>query len=224
MGTLISLPTGKALNDAYLSLPSVGRGPGVLLLHAWWGLTDEFKGLADRMAREGFLVLAPDYYQGATATTIEEAKKLRSTMNRKGINMMIKQATDHLVTLPELVGSHVAAVGFSLGCSFAIEIARARPQVVDAVVLFYGTGGGKFDKVNARFLGHFAEHDQWGADAKKVRSLEERLRQARVDFEFYTYPGTGHWFFEQDREEAFNAEAAEQAWKRTVEFLSRRLS
>jgi carboxymethylenebutenolidase len=224
MGTLISLPAGRTSGHAYVASPPTGQGPGVLLLHAWWGLTSEFKGLVDRMAREGFLVLAPDYYQGHTAGTVEEATKLRSTMDRKAVHAMIRKATDYLVTLPELAGSHIAAVGFSLGCSFAVEIARARAQVVDAVVLFYGTGSGKLDKVNARFLGHFAEHDQWGADAKKVRSLEERLRSAGLDYEFHTYPGTGHWFFAQDRPEAFNAQAAEQAWRRTVDFLSRRLT
>lgn len=217
MGTLISFPAGSA----YLSLPPTGRGAGVLLLHAWWGLNPEFKRLADRMAAAGFLVLAPDYL-GATAETIEAAKDLRSRLDRQAANALIKEAAGHLLGLPERTGAQIAVLGFSLGCGLAIEVARARPNAVDAVVLFYGTGGGKMDKVKARFLGHFAADDQWGAGAQKVRSLEERLSQAGIEYEFHTYPATGHWFFESDRPEAYDAAAAELAWDRTVRFLSRR--
>jgi carboxymethylenebutenolidase len=136
MGERIELDTGGGTCEAYMSLPPDGRGPGVLLLHAWWGLTEEFEDLTDRLAGEGFLVLAPDYYAGATAGTIEEAKALRTGLDRKGINAMVRDALDHLLTLPQLSGSSVATVGFSLGCGFAIQMARARPQAVDAVVLF----------------------------------------------------------------------------------------
>src|SRR2546428_13363591 len=67
-------PEGKV--PGYLAVPKKGNGPGVLVLHAWWGLTDFFKGLSDRLANAGFIAFAPDLYRGATASTRDEAKKL----------------------------------------------------------------------------------------------------------------------------------------------------
>ncbi len=67
--------------SAYLAVPENGNGPGVLVLHAWWGLTDIFKQVCDRLAREGFIALAPDLYHGKTASTIEEADQLASSMD-----------------------------------------------------------------------------------------------------------------------------------------------
>lgn len=68
-----------------------------------------------------------------------------------------------------------SALGFSLGVIFAIEAAWRRNQFVKALVLFYGTGGGKFNKTTATFMGHFAENDDWGAHTRKVNALEDRI-------------------------------------------------
>ena len=72
-------PEGKV--PGYLAVPKKGNGPGVLVLHAWWGLTDFFKGLSDRLASTGFVAFAPDLYRGATASTREEAKKLLAKLD-----------------------------------------------------------------------------------------------------------------------------------------------
>src|SRR5215831_18785302 len=60
--------------SAYLAVPEGGSGPGVLVLHAWWGLTDVFKRVCDRLAEAGFVSLAPDLYHGKTTTSVEEAQ------------------------------------------------------------------------------------------------------------------------------------------------------
>ena len=223
MGEMRSLLIDGKSSGAYLTVPANKTGPGVLLLHAWWGLTPFFRDLADRLASEGFVVLAPDYYDGRTAATIDEAKKLRSLVDREATQAMLKHASRYLQEQLSSPASPIGVIGFSLGCSFALELARSQPTAVAAVVLFYGSGGGKFDKVHAAFLGHFAEHDVWGADVKKVRALEERLRAAGCEVTFHIYPQTGHWFFEQDRPEAYDPRAAQAAWERTVEFLKARL-
>jgi carboxymethylenebutenolidase len=121
------------------------------------------------------------------------------------------------------MGNGCGVIGFSLGCSYALEIARSRSDNVAAVVLFYGTGGGKYHAVQADFLGHFAENDQWGAHAEKVSSLKKRLSQSDGQVIFHTYPGTNHWFFESDRTDAYNEAAAKEARIRTIEFLRLRL-
>ena len=115
------------------------------------------------------------------------------------------------------------SIGFSYGFSFAMEAARLRPQVVKAVSLFYGTGGGKLDKTQAIFQGHFAEKDEWGANQVKAKKLEERIRSAGQETEFYIYPGLNHWFFEEDNQ-AYNQDAAGLAWQRCVTFMRKHLS
>ncbi len=209
--------------SAYLAEPKSGHGTGIVLFHAWWGLTGFFKQTCDQLADEGFVALAPDLYHGSTAQTIEDAKKLRRDLDRKMANKELSGAIDYLLSHPTVNNSKIGAIGFSLGCSFALEAARSRPKAVKAVVLFYGTGGGKFDKTQAAYLGHFAEHDQWGADPKRVQKLDERLRSAHREITAYTYAGTEHWFFEQDRPEAYSKAAARLAWDRTMRFLRQQL-
>jgi carboxymethylenebutenolidase len=214
---------GRPIRAQFSTAPSA-QGPGMLLLHAWWGLSPFFMRLADRFAREGFTVLAPDYYGGETAEDIEQAKALREKVDRNAVNKTVRNAADFLLGQPKLAGSQIGVVGFSLGCGFAIELARRRPRDVAGVVLFYGIGGGKLDGVNASFLGHFAQQDSWGAHPAKAAALAKRLSLAGVEYHFHTYEGTGHWFFEEDRPEAFQPQAAQLAWTRTVAFLHTKLS
>jgi carboxymethylenebutenolidase len=196
----------------------------VLLLHAWWGLTPFFKQLCDRLAGQGFVALAPDLYHGATAQTIDEALQLRDSLERNQTNKEVLAAVDYLLAHSAIHQPRLGVIGFSLGTRFALEAARSRPQTVKAVVLFYGKGGGKVDKTQAAYLGHFAEQDEWGADQKKVEKLAADLRAAQRETLFYTYPGTEHWFFEADRPDVYRPEAARLAWERTVEFLHKQLS
>jgi carboxymethylenebutenolidase len=109
-------------------------------------------------------------------------------------------------------------IGFSLGASYALDLAAADPEHIRSVVLFYGTGGGDFSTARAAYLGHFAENDAFEPQPN-VDDLEESLRRAGRPVTFYRYPGTGHWFFEPDRIEAYNQAAASLAWERTLTFL-----
>jgi carboxymethylenebutenolidase len=208
--------------NASLRLPSSSEGTGILLLHAWWGLNNFVIQMCDMLSQAGFVVLAPDYYQGAVATTIEEAKAYRTNLDRKNAQKIAAAAIDYLFTHRAVSGAPIGVIGFSLGCSFAIEAARRRNREVRAVVLFYGTGGGKFDKTQAAFQGHFAADDRWGAAANKVRALEDRIRSAGQKATFHTYPDTEHWFAESDRPE-FNRQASAVAWERTLRFLQTEL-
>ena len=209
--------------QGYLSKPSAGKGAGILLLHAWWGLNPFTVQICDRLAQAGYITLAPDYYRGHVAETVEEAKVARAKLDRKSSQKLISQAVDYLSGLNSLTGSGIGVIGFSLGASFAVEVARSRNQIIKTVVLFYGTGGGKIEKTNATFLGHFAEHDKWGAHPPKVKALTNRIRLAGKKATFYTYPKTEHWFAEADRPE-YNQEAAELAWDRTMKFLQDELA
>jgi len=220
MGETVEITADKGTIAGYLSLPQSGHGAGVLLLHAWWGLNDFFKSLADRLALEGFVVLAPDLYGGSTASTIEEAEHLYATLDYRQAIKHVEAGMDHLLSHPSTKGSQVGVMGFSMGAAYATWLSALRPEVV-AVVLFYGGAeqGEEFaGRTQAAFLGHFAEDDPYES-TEVMRQFEEQLRAAGREAAFHVYPGTGHWFFEDDRPDAYDAGAAELAWQRTLEFL-----
>jgi carboxymethylenebutenolidase len=193
----------------YVTEPESGDHPGVLLVHAWWGLNECFRALCDRLARESFLVVAPDLYDGDVASTIEEAEALSSALDQTEATTDVSAAFDFLRDHENVAGG-LGVTGVSMGVGYALWVVRNRANAVDATVLFYGNGGGEYADTSTAFLGHFAEHD--------VEALRERLQAGDGAVTFHTYPNTEHWFFESDRPE-YDEEAAQLAWSRTVEFL-----
>ncbi len=211
---------GKA--GGYLALPEKPRG-GVLVLHAWWGLNDFFKSFCDRLASHGFLALAPDLYGGPVAKTVSEAKKLMSSFDESSkAPPVVLGAIDYLHSQPSQSGRKIGVVGFSMGAAWALWLSTTRPEDVKAVVVFYGTYALDFSKAKASFLGNFAPEDEW-EPTETVRALEQKIRGAGREVTFHFYPGTKHWFFEEDRPGDYNGEAAGLAWNRTIEFLNSKL-
>lgn len=213
----IQLPVNDKTANAYLATPEQG-GPGVLVLHAWWGLKPLFKQVCDTLAEQGFTALAPDLYQGRMAQTIEEAKALLGQRDIKLMGDTVKAAKDYLVSLNP--GKPIGVVGFSMGGSWTLVTAANEPDVA-AAVLFYGSGGVDFTSVQAKVLGHFAEVDEW-EPLEDVRAMEKDMKAGSVDATFHFYPNAGHWFVEEDRPE-YNPESATRAWERTFEFLRKSL-
>ncbi len=223
---MVELKSPEGTVAGYLAIPKKGSGPGVLVLHAWWGLNDFFKELCDRLATAGFVAFVPDLYHGATASTRDGAKNLMSKLDQKAADRDIVNAVRGLQIHPAVRGKGLGVVGFSLGAFMGLWLAQERPADVAAVVLFYGTREGDYSKnwsTKAAFLGHFAETDEFESPAS-VRELEGLLRTNGKDITFHTYPGTTHWFFEKDRSDAYDARAARVAWQRTVRFLTTHLS
>jgi carboxymethylenebutenolidase len=196
----------------------------VLVLHAWWGLTPVFTDVCDRLAAAGFVALAPSLYPGeATATTIAEAETLRDRHDEAGeAETAARAAVEQLLGLPELTVTQIGVIGFSLGAYWALHLSQVRPDDVSAVVVFYGTDDGDYRTARAAYLGHFAEHDDF-EPLEAVRALEGRISAAGRDVTFHVYPGTGHWFFEPNQPEAYDARAAELAWEHTLAFLNDRV-
>lgn len=205
-------------DEGYLAVPKSGQGPGLIVLHAWWGLNDFFKEFCDRLAGEGFVVIAPDLYNGETASTIAEAEALRDSLNSAETDAKITGALDYLRQHPALSGPGVGVIGFSLGAAYALWLSTIRPTEVKAGVVFYGTYIPDFASAQAAYLGHFAEVDEW-EPTEGVQELEAALRAAGREVTFHTYPGVGHWFFESNRPDNYSPEAARLAWERTLAFL-----
>jgi carboxymethylenebutenolidase len=211
--------------DGFLAVPPSGTGPGVLVLHAWWGLNETIKAVCTHLAEAGFVAFAPDLYHGQVADTIAGAEKLGGALdaNYKQARVDVLEAAQFLSERVGQTDPSLAVVAFSLGGFYALQLAAADPEHIRWVVLFYGTEGtmdSDFSASKADYLGHFAEKDVYETQSN-VDSLKTSLRRAGRPVTFYTYPGTGHWFFEPDRKDAYNAEAASLAWERTLAFLKR---
>jgi carboxymethylenebutenolidase len=213
----IKLDVNGQSANAYLAAPEKG-GPGILVLHAWWGLKPFFKKVCDQLAEQGFTALAPDLYQGRLAKTVEEAKALLDQRDFELMGDTVKAAKDYLVLLN--TDKPMGVLGFSMGASWALIVAANEPDF-SAAVLFYGSESVDFTPVQAKVLGHYAEVDEW-EPLDGIRAMEKEMKDAGVEATLHFYPKVGHWFMEEDRPE-YDLEAAKLAWERTFEFLKKNL-
>src|SRR5262245_4885837 len=131
-------PAAGASTSGYLALPSSEAAPGVLVLHAWWGLNDVFKDVCDKLAAAGFAALAPDLYGGRIAATIAEAEQLAETLSGAQARSVLAEAVAWLRAQPVVEGRPIGLVGFSMGSLFALQLSAMLPDDVAAVVAFYG--------------------------------------------------------------------------------------
>ena len=193
-------------------------GPGVLVLHEFFGLQQSFRTYADALESEGFTVLVPDLYDGAIAGSVEEARALASALDAEVTMRKIDAAAEHLSSNwhPRL-----GVVGFSLGADFAWALAHE--QKVEATVVYYGVGDTDPGRWGGPVLGHFADNDEWTPLDEVQRSFQD-LEEAGIDAEMHVYAGTGHWFANASVDDAFDEEAANLALTRTVDFLRHHLA
>ncbi len=202
----------------YIPPQNPSPAPGVLVLHAWWGLTPFFKSFCNRLSAEGFCVLAPDLFNGTTASTIAEAEELSATLKRAQAQTRLQAAAGQL---RQLAGQEkIGLVGFSLGAFYGLWLTQVDPSIA-AAVAFYGIRGGDYKTSHAAFQFHLAHPDPYVSESG-IKSLEKALKTATRPAEFFHYHQAGHWFFE-DNQPAFNATFAHQAWERTVCFLKTKL-
>lgn len=211
----------KRAGTGYLAIPESGTGPGVLVLHAWWGLNPFFKELCDRLASEGFVALAPDLLGGQVATTIEAAEAQLEVANPDELAHLTRSSLSTLRAMPITPDGPVGVLGFSMGASMALWLSARAPEDVAATVVFYGAQDIDFLGAQSAYLGHFADIDPFVEDDSRVL-LEADLHLLDLDTTFHDYPGTKHWFFEEDRPE-YDPEAAALAWERTLVFFRERL-
>jgi carboxymethylenebutenolidase len=208
--------------NEYIALPPAGKGKGVLVIHAWWGLNDFFKGVCNRLAKEGFVALAPDLFEGQVATTTARAKRLRAKPKREPTYTTLIRAIEQLAHHPAVQGSTIGIVGFSMGGHWALWLSQRPELPIGATVTFYGARAGDYGSSRSAFLGHFAEMDDWVSDPA-LKKLKTSLERAHRRADFFVYPETGHWFFESNRADAYNSKAAKLAWDRTIKFLRKHL-
>ena len=199
--------------------------PAVIMIHEWWGLNDNIRAMAERLAAEGYIVLAVDLFGGEAATSPEVARQLmlRAVENRDSVTSNIEQAYRFV---KETAGApRIASLGWCFGGGWSFNTAVMFPQDLDAAVIYYGQvtdDEARMSPLDVPILGLFGSADR-GIKLESVRRFEGALERLGKDYEIHVYEGAGHAFANPSGRN-FNAGYAEDAWTRTLEFLSDRLS
>jgi carboxymethylenebutenolidase len=216
--------------SGYLAKPASGKGPGVLVIQEWWGLDDDLKKMADKLAASGFVALAPDLYHGHVAghTEMDKAAHLMNTMPPDRAGRDMSGAVDYLASHPAVSGQGVGVVGFCMGGMLSFIIGANRGDKVKALVPFYGFPQGAMEpdwsKLTAAVSGHMAENDSFFPPAA-AHALETKLRGMGKDVTLKVHPGTGHAFMgPHNALGTLNEKLAAQIWPEVVSFLRSKLS
>jgi len=210
---------GQRIDLGYLATPKSGQGPAVVVIQEWWGLVRHIEDVCDRFADEGFLACAPDLFHGKTTKSPDEAGKLVMELDAERAANEIAAAGAYLLGRPECSSKTYGVVGFCMGGGLAKFVAT-RDANVGAAVSFYG-GFKKvpavWENVKAPMILIAGENDKGLTAAEK--ELYEKLKGLGKDVTLKIYPDAEHAFFNDTRPEVYNAEAAADAWRMTLDFF-----
>jgi len=220
----VKYPAATGDMRAYLARPAESkRYPAVIVIHENRGLVPHIQDVTRRMAREGFLSVAPDALSpvGGTPDDVSNVGELFRKLNNDETVKNFTAAVKYLETHPNSNGK-VGCTGFCWGGAMTNQVAVNAPTL-KAAVPYYGRQPAVEDvpKIKAAVLAHYAENDA-GINAG-IPAFEEALKKANIEYQIFTYPGTGH-AFNNDTGPRYNEEAAKLAWKRTVDFFKAKLT
>ena len=219
-GELIEFSSNGSTTSGYLTLPESGSGAALIVLQEWWGLVDHIKDVADRFAAEGFVALAPDLYHGESTSSPDDAGRLMMALDIDRAARDVSGAIQYLLDLGAVAPKKVGTVGFCLGGQLALAAACQSAEVA-ACVDFYGVHPNitlDFSGLRAPVLGLFAENDAF-VSPEVAGKLEHDLNEAGATTDFHIYPGVDQAFFNDTRPDVHDAAAANDAWRRSVEFF-----
>ncbi len=225
MGTTVQFnrPDGKT-SEGYLAEPAHAAGaPAIVVIQEWWGLNEQIRGVAHRLASAGYLALVPDLYRGRSTVEAEEAHHLMTGLNfADAASQDIRGAVQFLKTRSAKVG----VTGFCMGGALTLLTVCTAPEV-DAAVVWYGCPPLEYidaSKIQAPLLGHWATQDEF-FPAATIDQLEEKLRPAGVRFDFHRYLAY-HGFANETAvgpgripATQYDAVWSQMAWDRTLRFF-----
>jgi len=220
----IKRPDGNECSGFYVEPAGGKTAPGIVVIQEWWGLNDQMKGVASRLAAAGYRALVPDLYRGKVGLEKKEAEHLMSGLNfGDAAGQDIRGAVQHLKN----DSPKVAVMGFCMGGALTLLAAANVPEA-DAAITWYGLPPLDYidaTKIKAPLMGHWATNDEY-FNISQVDALEQKLKQSGVKFEFHRYQAQ-HGFANETAGTVagvatrFDPAAAETAWQRTMAFLKK---
>ncbi len=220
----VQLGTPAAGTTAFVAWPS-GRGvaPAVIVAHEWWGLNAQIRGVARRLAQEGYVAIVPDLYHGQVAGDPEYAHELMRGLDEDRAVADLDAALGWLRAQSRVDGRRVGVVGFCMGGRLSQLLGLHRPDLA-AAVMFYGRpekDPAKLATLKVPLQGHFGGEDR-GIGADQVDALRAGLAKAGKPVDIYVYPGAGHAFMNEGQA-SYHPDAAKQAWARALQFFQKHL-
>ena len=221
MGAIVEFASNGKTAQGYLALPE-GNGPGVVLIQEWWGLNDHIKDVADRLAAQGYVVLAPDLYHGEITTEPDEALKKLMALDIERAGRDMSGAVAYLRAHDRVAPKKIGSVGFCMGGNLALLLATITE--VDAAVGFYPAPRTQPDwsKTTAPVQLHIGEHDN-APSPEMAQEIADGVKAAGQDLEMFVYEGAGHAFFNDTRPGIYVPDAAKLAWERLLGFFGKYL-
>jgi carboxymethylenebutenolidase len=199
----------------------VEKVPAVIIVHEWWGLNQHIEDIAQRFAREGFIAVAVDLYEGKTTKDSQEASKLMGELKSEVGLARLQVVLNQLRANPGISG--IGVTGFCMGGTFALLLAYKAK--VDAAAPFYGdvpADTSALGNLSCPVLFIGAGKDQW-ITVEKMNRLDAALKQHGKEGEVRIYQDADHAFFNDTRPEVYNQSDAKDAWKRVIEFFDKHL-
>ena len=218
-GQMIEFTANGGTTKGYLSKPSSGSVPGVVVVQEYWGLHDRIKDIADRLAAEGFVALAPDMYHGDMARGPDEAMKLLMALNIDQVATELRGAAQALKE-NGATGESVGAVGFCMGGQLALYAGTVSADV-GAVVDFYGIHPNvkpDYSKLQGPVLIICGDQDPMSGPEPSGQ-VEQSIKAAGKQAQMVVYPAASHAFMNDTRPEVYKADAAADAWGKMVGHL-----
>jgi carboxymethylenebutenolidase len=217
----VSFPSNGGTAHGYLAVPESGSGPGVIVIQEWWGLTTHIEDVANRLAAEGFVALAPDLYGGATTHDSDEAGELMQKLPVEQAAKDLAGDVDFLLGHEAVTSTTAGVVGFCMGGGFVLTMAAQLGDKISAAVPFYGIVQGEPDLsgITAVVEGHFGTGDQM-IPMDALAALEKKITdESGTAPTFHVYEA-GHAFFnDENLMGTYDADLAQLAWNRTLATL-----
>ena len=209
-------------SNGYLAQPdAAGSFPEIIMIHEIWGVNENIKDMAEKLASQGYVVLAVDLYDGHVALTIDEARELRASFEQQYWNDNMNAAVAYLKENfgPQMIGS----IGWCFGGGQSLNLALNNDDI-DATVIYYGqlvTDKETLAKINWPILGIFAALDQ-GITPEQVKEFESSLDELEIKNEIHIYPDVNHAFANPSGDR-YAPDAAKDAWEKTLTFFEANL-
>lgn len=218
MGEMIEFAANGGKAKGYLARPDQPTRLGIIVLQEWWGLNDHIKNVAERFAKEGFVVLAPDLYQGEVTKKPDEAERLLMALNIQETEKLLRGSVDEL--LHHIEGKKVGIMGFCMGGQLAL-FAACQNEKIGGCVDFYGIHPKvqpDLKNLQCPLYGFFGEKDA-SVKPAAAKGLKQKLVEHKKSVMIEIYPEAGHAFFNDTREEAYHEDAANDAWEKMLLFF-----